>query len=120
MEEVEVWVGKLKEDELGPVPGIKGSFERFINPSKPNQHLVCALGRLDPGEDMGWHSHPEEEAFIIISGRGLVRWKVNDQIHEAEVGYLDAFYKEGNVPHQMVNNYSEPLLGIAVKVEVNG
>jgi mannose-6-phosphate isomerase-like protein (cupin superfamily) len=68
---------------------------------------------------MGWHSHPEEEAFFVISGRGIVRWKVNDEIHEAEIGPNCAFYKVGGVPHQMVNTGSEPLVGVVAKVSVD-
>lgn len=115
----EVWVKQFREEELAPVPGIKGKFKRYANPSKPGQKLVAALGRLEPGEDMGWHSHPEEEIFFVISGNGLVRWKVGEEIHEAEIHPGCGFYKEGNVPHQMVNTSTEPLLGIAAKANVN-
>ena len=114
-----VWVKEYKEDELSPAPGIAGRFKRYVDGSKTGERLIHGLGRLEPGEDMGWHSHPEEEAFFVISGGGLVRWKVNDEVHEAEVGPNCAFYKVGGVPHQMVNTGSEPLVGVVAKVTVD-
>ena len=114
-----VWVKEYKEDELSSVPGIAGRFKRYVDGSQTGERLIHGLGRLEPGEDMGWHSHPEEEAFFVISGRGMVRWKVKDQVHEAEIGPNCAFYKVGGVPHQMVNTGSEPLVGVVAKVTVN-
>lgn len=114
-----VWVKEYKEEELSPAPGIAGRFKRYVDGSQTGERLIHGLGRLEPGEDMGWHSHPEEEAFFVISGRGTVRWKVNDEVHEAEVGPNCAFYKVGGVPHQMVNTGSEPLVGVVAKVTVD-
>jgi len=114
-----VWVKEYKDDELSPAPGIAGRFKRYVDSSDTGQRLIHGLGRLEPGEDMGWHSHPEEEAFFVISGRGVVRWEVNGEIHEAEVGPYCAFYKVGGVPHQMVNTGSEPLIGVVAKVSAD-
>ena len=119
MMETIVWVKEYKEDELSPVPGIAGRFKRYVDSHDTGERLIHGLGRLEPGEDMGWHSHPEEEAFFVISGRGVVRWKVNDEIHEAEVGPYCVFYKVGGVPHQMVNTGSEPLVGVVSKVSAD-
>ena len=47
-----------------------------------------------------------------------MRWKVNEKIHEAEVGPYCTFYKVGGVPHQMVNTGPEPLIGVVAKVSV--
>jgi quercetin dioxygenase-like cupin family protein len=118
-EKKEVWVKQFREEDLARVPGIMGKFKRYANPSKPGQKLIAALGRLEPGEDMGWHSHPEEEIFFVISGSGLVRWEEENKIYEAEIHPGYGFYKEGNVPHQMVNTGSEPLLGLAAKASTD-
>lgn len=119
-ESKEVWVKQFREEELGRVPGIMGKFKRYANPSKAGQRLIAGMGCLAPGEDMGWHKHPEEEIFIVISGNGIVRWKIDDQVFESEVHPGYAFYKEGNVPHQMLNADIEPLIGVFAKVNVNG
>ena len=114
---MEVWVKKFQENDLEHVPGINGKFKRYANPSKPGQRLIAALGKLEPGEDMGWHSHPEEEIFFVLSGNGLARWKHGDRIYEARLYPGVGFYKEGNIPHQMINTGDEPLLGFAAKAK---
>lgn len=117
-DEKEVWVKQYRPEECVPMAGIKGRFKRYSNPSKPGQRLISALGVLAPFEDMGWHSHPEEEAFTVVSGNGLVRWKIDDQVFEATISPGFTFYKEGNVPHQMLNTGAEPLVGVVAKVRV--
>jgi mannose-6-phosphate isomerase-like protein (cupin superfamily) len=114
-----VWVKQYEEAELSPVPGIAGRWKRYIDGDDTGERLISGLGRLEPGEDMGWHSHPEEEVFFIVSGRGTVRWEVDNRVHEAEVEPGCAFYKVGDVPHQMLNTGTEPLVGIFAKVSVN-
>jgi len=114
-----VWVKKYKVEELSPTPGIAGRFKRYVDNRDTSERLIHGMGYLEPGEDMGWHSHPEEEAFFVISGRGVVRWKVNDEVHEMEVEPYCTFYKVGGVPHQMVNTGTEPLIGVVAKVSVD-
>jgi quercetin dioxygenase-like cupin family protein len=115
-----VWAKKYKEEELAPVPHmIAGRWKRYLDSSQSGERLISGLGCLDPGEDMGWHSHPEEELFFVLSGRGTVRWEVNGQVHEAEVEPGCAFYKVGHVPHQMVNPGSEPFIGVFFKVKTD-
>jgi len=111
-----VWVKHYDQDQLAPVDGIAGWWKRYIDAHEIGERLISGMGRLDPGENMGWHSHPEEELFFVIAGHGVVRWEVNSIIQEAEIGPLSGLYKVGNVPHQMVNTGSEPLIGIFAKV----
>ncbi|MBU05784.1 MAG: hypothetical protein CL877_07525 [Dehalococcoidales bacterium] len=115
-----VWVKEYKANDLLPVPGIKGRFKRYVDGRETGAHLIHGLGMLAPGEDMGWHDHPEEEVFFVISGCGVVRWKVDNEICEAMIGPYSAFYKVGGVPHQMVNTGSEPLIGVVAKVSAHG
>ena len=114
-----VWVREFKEDELKPLQGIAGRWKRFVDPNETGQRLISGLGILEPGEDMGWHSHPEEEVFVVISGNGIVRWEQDGKVQEAEVSPGFAFYKVGNVPHQMVNTGSEKMIGVVSKVSLN-
>jgi uncharacterized RmlC-like cupin family protein len=45
---------------------------------------------------------------------------LDDRIFEAEVFPGYAFYKEGNVAHQMLNPNDEPLVGVLAKVKLDG
>lgn len=110
-----VLVKKLDLENLHSVPGIAGKFHRFIDSIPPRRKMIIGMGKLEPFEDMGWHSHPEEEVFIVIQGNGVVRWKINEEIFEVEVSPITAFYKQGNIPHQMVNTGDQEMIGIVVK-----
>lgn len=114
-----VWVKQYTEGELSSVPGIAGRWKRYLDSRETGGRLISGLGRLEPGEDMGWHSHPEEEVFFVLAGHGTVRWEVDNQVHEAEVKPGCAFYKVGRIPHQMVNTGTEPLVGVFAKVSVD-
>jgi quercetin dioxygenase-like cupin family protein len=115
-----IWVKGYNQDELSPVDGIAGTWKRYLDSGETGERLISGMGRLEPGEDMGWHSHPEEELFFVLEGQGIVRWEVDGQIHEARIGPQSGFYKVGNVSHQMVNTGSEPLVGIFAKVRPDG
>ena len=115
-----VWVKKYTQEELSSVDGIAGKWKRYLDSSETGERLISGMGRLEPGEDMGWHSHPEEELFFVLAGQGIVRWEVDGQIYESTVEPHVGFYKVGNVPHQMVNTGSEPLIGIFTKVRPDG
>jgi uncharacterized RmlC-like cupin family protein len=115
-ENSQVWVRHFREEELHPIKGIAGKWNRYVNGDATGLKLISGLGMLSPGEDMGWHSHPEEEMFYVISGHGIVRWEQDGVIHEKEVEAGYAFYKVGNIPHQMENTGEEPFLGVFAKV----
>ena len=115
-EREDVWVKSLGTDELGPVPGFKGVWKRYVNPGHESQKLIFAMGMLQPGEDAGWHAHPEEEVFYVLSGRGRALWRIGEEIYEAELAPGKAFFKRSGIPHQLENTGSEPLIGIACKV----
>jgi quercetin dioxygenase-like cupin family protein len=112
----QAWVRYWDRSELHPVPGIEGVWNRFIDASPENDGLVAGLGRLAPGETMGYHEHPESEVFFILEGEGQARWKLGEQEHVAELKPGVAFYKVGGVPHNMSNTGTIDLIGFVAKV----
>ena len=114
----QVWVRAWDESQLHPIDGIAGSWNRFVHPSPENGGLIAGLGRLEPGEAMGYHQHSDSEVFYVLRGRGEAHWRVADQEHTAELKPGVAFYKVGGIPHQMINTGDEPLVGFVAKVDV--
>jgi quercetin dioxygenase-like cupin family protein len=111
-----VWVKTITTEGLAPFPKFGGLWRRWITPDADNRGLILALGELRPGEDMGWHAHPEAEVFYVLEGVGEARWKVGDVVHKTELRPGSAFYKTGGIPHQMNNSGSTPFRGLGIKV----
>jgi quercetin dioxygenase-like cupin family protein len=114
----EIWVKELDESVLHPIEGIQGEYHRFIQPTRENGGLIGALGRLLPGQETGYHKHPEPEVFFVLRGEGEARWRQGEVEHVAELFPGVAFYKTGGIPHQMVNTGGEPLLGFVTKISM--
>ena len=51
------------------------------------------------GRGPAWHVHPYDEVFIIRTGRA--RYKIGDEVIEAEAG--DVLLGPANVPHKFQN-----------------
>ncbi len=113
-----VWVKMLDESLLHSIDGIKGEYHRFITPTKENGGLIGALGRLQPGDDTGYHQHPESEVFFVLSGNGEARWMEGEKEKTAVLKPGVAFYKVGGIHHQMINTGDTPLLGFVAKVDL--
>ena len=113
-----VWVKTISTEGLAPSPKFGGLWRRWITPSRANGGLIVALGELRPGEDMGWHAHPEAEVFYVLEGIAEARWKEGDEEHLAELRPGMAFYKIGGIPHQMNNIGPSPFRGLGIKVGV--
>jgi mannose-6-phosphate isomerase-like protein (cupin superfamily) len=112
----QAWVRHWDLSELHPVPGIAGTWNRFIDASPENGGLIAGLGRLAPGEAMGYHAHHESEVFFILEGEGEARWKIGDEEHSAALMPGVAFYKVGGIPHTMINTGATDLVGFVAKV----
>ncbi len=78
--------------------------------------MVVGMGELQAGEVAGWHEHPEPEMFFVLEGRALAKWRDADGEHEQEFCAGQAFFKPGNVPHQMVNLTDGAFRGIFIKL----
>jgi quercetin dioxygenase-like cupin family protein len=112
----DVWVKHITQEGLSPIKGIRGRWRRWITPTGENRGMIVAVGRLEPGEAMGWHAHAEPEVFYVLEGNGQARWKEGAVEGNAELVPGVAFYKVGGVSHQMVNTGKTPLVGLAFKV----
>jgi len=95
-------------------PMLRGRWARVVDGS--GRGLIVAAGRLAAGEDSGWHDHPEDEAFIVLAGRGIVRWRLAGDEHEHPVEPGAVFYKRGGISHSMQASADGELVGIGCKV----
>ena len=111
-----VWVKQISSKDLEARAGLGGRWRRFISPDKANAGLIVAMGELQAGEEMGWHTHPEPEAFFVIEGHGEAQWREGNEEHTAEMNAGTAFFKIGGIPHNMINRGSVPLRGLGIKV----
>lgn len=112
----DVWVKTFDPEELAAVPGLQGRWKRFLDATEASGGMVVGMGALGPGEVAGWHEHPEPEMFFALEGRALARWRDADGEHEQEFGAGQAFFKPGDVPHQMVNLTEGTFRGVFIKL----
>jgi len=110
----DAWVVSAYEVPLHENPMLRGRWARILDESA--RGLIVAAGRLAPGEDSGWHDHPEDEVFIVLDGRGVVRWRLDDAEHEYSVSPGSLFYKKGGISHAMRAADDGELIGIGCKV----
>ena len=110
------WVKTVSPQDLGPLAGLQGKWGRYLKPSTDSRGMIFGLGQLEKGEVAGWHDHPEPELFFVLEGRGEARWNEGGQEHRADLLPGVAFYKNGGIPHQMVNLGDTPLRGVFFKV----
>ncbi len=113
-----VWVKSVSIDDLMPVPQLQGIWHRYVDAQPTNSGMIFGMGAIMPGEAAGWHSHPEAEIFFVLTGEGEARWREDDEDYHAELRPGAAFYKVGNVAHQMVNTGDSPLTGVYFKLAV--
>src|SRR5262245_54938732 len=110
------WVKTIDPRDLKPLAGLEGGCDRYLKPSPESRGMIFGLGELKKGEVAGWHEHPEPELFFVLEGRGEARWREGTTEHHAELKPGVAFYKHGNIPHQMLNLGDAPLRGVFFKV----
>jgi len=73
--------------------------------------LMLGICTIMPGEEHGWHTHPdnEEEVNYIIEGRGLIVWKDrNNNERRKEVTTGDVIFTPGRIPNKQLNIGNEP------------
>lgn len=112
----EVWIKTIDHSELGEVAGLQGKWKRFLDVSSASQGMVFGMGQLEPGETAGWHEHPEPELFFVLEGSALARWRDRGEEYERRIDPGKAFFKEGDVPHQMYNDGDTVFRGLYFKL----
>jgi len=104
---------KSEEVAFKKIQGLGGEWKRLI--SDTDRGMIVGIGILRPGEKAR-HSHPEEEAFYVIFGKGIARWWEDGVMKEAELYPGVLFYKAPNVEHMMENTGKDPMIGVLCKV----
>ena len=112
----DTWIKSFDPAELVAIPGLQGKWKRFLDAGEPSGGMVVGMGQLEAGEVAGWHEHPEPEMFFVLEGRALAKWREDDGEHEQEFGPGQAFFKPGDVPHQMVNLTDGRFRGLFIKL----
>ena len=69
------------------------------------EHLWVGMSEIDPGSRSNRHSHPNEEVFFVVAGRG--RAVVDTE--EVDVGPGSVVLVPSGETHQLVNTGDEPL-----------
>lgn len=116
MADKQAWVQHIEAVELQHISWLAGKWKRIVDRSQERQGgLIFAVGRMEPGEVADWHEHPEDEVFFVFKGHGVVRWRIGEDVFEEAVEPGSAFFKVGNIPHQMAVVGNEPLIGIGCK-----
>ncbi len=114
-----VWIKAIDYKALAPLDGLEGKWMRFLAPSEHSGGMIFGMGELAPGERAGWHTHPEPELFYVLEGSGVVRWEDDEGIHEHPFSSGQAFFKRGDVPHQMENVGDSIFRGLFFKLAVS-
>jgi len=68
---------------------------------------------------ISWHAHADPEMFYVLVGQGRAYWQLGGKAWSQALGAARAFYKVGNVRHDMETTGDEPLLGIALKIQAS-
>lgn len=88
---------KLSKSDWGT--GRDGLYGLLVGASINSDVSVLFYGTDEIGKGPKWHVHPYDEIFIIRQGRA--RYKIGDEVIEAEAG--DILFGPKNIPHKFTN-----------------
>jgi len=77
-------------------------------------------GDIPPGTSVPWHSHPEPESFLVVSGRGEVLVERDGRLGWIAVWPGDYVNVPGGTKHAHRNTSSEPLVELATTTATLG
>jgi len=73
------------------------------------EHILFGYCVYEPGRGSQWHSHEEEDAFFIISGRGIMYYEKDGEEHALPLLPGDAIFS-GYLPNYVTNDGDEDLV----------
>ena len=79
--------------------GDDGLYGLFVGREHQTGTTVLFYGTDEVGKGPAWHVHPYDEIFIIREGHA--RYKIGDDVIEAEAG--DILIGPANIPHKFEN-----------------
>lgn len=89
--------------------GVGGLCKRIVHPSiNGSKHVGVTVCFVNPGEELPFHSHDNEEAYFVLQGTGLMRLGSYDEDIQLEP-WLSVFMPCGE-PHYTKNTGNEPLV----------
>ena len=87
---------------------IGGCIKRLVHPQTTgSENLQMAIVYMAPGEEVYYHRHPNEEAYFVVSGEGVLTMEGHPDI---ELKKYVTVYVPSNVPHGQKNTGDEPLV----------
>jgi mannose-6-phosphate isomerase-like protein (cupin superfamily) len=101
-----IWPREAAEFRL-----IGGCVKRLVHPATTgSENLGLSIVFMSPGERVVKHRHPNEEAYFIVSGTGMMTLEDHPDI---QLEKNMAIYIPSNAEHSQENTGDEPLVLIA-------
>lgn len=89
--------------------GVGGLVKRIVHPSLTGSvNLGVSIAFVAPGEELPAHKHPNEEAYFIVQGSGVMR--VEGHPEEIDVHKYLSIYIPANRDHYLKNTGNEPMM----------
>lgn len=89
--------------------GVGGLVKRLVHPSlNGSVNLGVSIAFVNPGEELPFHKHSNEEAYFVLQGTGLMKIKGYDEDIQLEPWL--SVYMPGNSEHYTKNTGNEPLV----------
>jgi len=89
--------------------GVGGLVKRLVHPSTTgSKNVSTSIAYVNPGEELPFHSHNNEEIYFVLEGGGLM--KIEGYKEEIKLEkYLSVYIPDGR-KHYTINNGNEPLI----------
>ncbi|MEM0153297.1 MAG: cupin domain-containing protein [Ignisphaera sp.] len=106
-------VVKVSELELRVINNVMYRF--IFDENSGSKCLIMRIAELPPGGEVSEHTHTDEEqAYYILSGRGIV--KIAGEEYHIEPNH--AVFIPLNTPHKVINTGTSPLVYIFFNAKI--